>query len=161
MVNRIVLVGRLVDDPEDRAANDGTAISKFRIAVDRTRRGEDGEKQTDFFNVVCFRQSAEFANRYLRKGYLVGVDGRCHIDQYTDREGAKRTWVEVAADSVQNLTPRDAAETDDAPPARQRTEPSRQRESAPAESSRGGRRQSFKRSDDSFSDDDGDPFAEE
>lgn len=102
MINRIVLVGRLVAEPEERTSNDGMAIAKFRLAVDRRRRGRDGEKEADFFNVVCFRQTAEFVLRYLGRGDLIGVDGQIHIDNY-ERDGKWETWVEVTADSVQSL----------------------------------------------------------
>lgn len=104
MINRIVLVGRLVADPEERFTNDGVAIAKFRIAVDRFRRGSDGEKEADFLNIVCFRKSAEFVNRYCSRGDLVGVEGRLQIDQYTDRDGNRRDWVEISADNVQKLS---------------------------------------------------------
>jgi len=102
MINRIVLVGRLVADPEERTSNDGMAIAKFRLAVDRRRRGRDGEKETDFFNVVCFRHSAEFVLRYLGKGDLLGVEGSLQIDRY-ERDGKWESWVEVVADNVQSL----------------------------------------------------------
>jgi single-strand DNA-binding protein len=106
MMNRIVLVGRMTNDPDERHANSGTVLGRFRMAVDRNRRGPDGEKETDFFNVVCFGKTAEFVNRYLGRGDLVGVDGRLQMRDYTDREGNPRTWVEVAADSVQGLSSR-------------------------------------------------------
>lgn len=102
MINRIVLVGRLVADPEERTSNDGMAIAKFRLAVDRRRRGRDGEKEADFFNVVCFRHSAEFVLRYLGKGDLLGVEGSLQIDRY-ERDGKWESWVEVVADNVQSL----------------------------------------------------------
>ncbi|HAZ65106.1 MAG TPA: hypothetical protein DCZ72_16060 [Armatimonadetes bacterium] len=104
-LNRIVLIGRLVADPEERQGQD-FEIARFRIAVNRIRRGRDGQEVADFFNVVCFRHSARFVLQYLRKGNLVAVDGSCQIDQYTDRDNNPQTWVEVVADNVQNLTPR-------------------------------------------------------
>ncbi|MCC7491588.1 MAG: single-stranded DNA-binding protein [Fimbriimonadaceae bacterium] len=102
MLNRIVLVGRLVADPEERHTNDGSVLSKFRIAVDRPRR-RDRDKESDFFNVSCFGRSAEFVNRYLRRGDLVGVEGRLQIDDYTDKNDQRQRWVEVRADNVQSL----------------------------------------------------------
>ncbi len=112
MVNRIVLVGRLTADPEERQSNDGNTIGRFRIAVDRRPRGRDAERETDFFNVVCFRQTAEFVIRYLHRGNLVAVDGRCQIDEYKDRDGQRQKWVEVVADSVQSLQSRSEAGDD-------------------------------------------------
>ncbi len=105
-LNRIILIGRLTADPEERFSNDGMAIAKFRIAVSRRGKPREGQPEADFFNVVCFRQTAEFANRYLRRGFLVAVEGACHIDDYTDRDGNRQRWIEVQADNVQNLTPR-------------------------------------------------------
>ncbi len=102
MINRIVLVGRLVAEAEERTSNDGMAIAKFRLAVDRRRRGRDGEREADFFNVVCFRHSAEFVLKYLGKGDLVGVEGSLQIDRY-ERDGKWESWVEVVADNVQSL----------------------------------------------------------
>ena len=120
-LNRIVLIGRLTNDPEERHTNDGVEISKFRIAVNRLGRssdrdrGGDREQNADFFNVVCFRHSAKFVNQYLRRGNLVAVEGRLQIDDYTDRDGQRRTWIEVQADNVQNLTARGEAYDEDRP----------------------------------------------
>lgn len=105
-LNRIILIGRLTADPEERFSNDGMPIAKFRMAVSRRGKPREGQPEADFFGVVCFRQTAEFVNRYLRRGYLVAVEGSCHIDDYTDRDGNRQKWVEVQADNVQNLTPR-------------------------------------------------------
>lgn len=111
-LNRIVLIGRLTRDPEERFTSDGVETSKFRIAVNRPKakspgpEHKEGDADADFFNVVCFRHTAHFVNQYMRRGNLVAVDGQLHVDEYTDREWQKRTWVEVAADNVQNLTPR-------------------------------------------------------
>ncbi len=100
MFNRVILVGRLVADPEIRYTPDGIPIASFRLAVDRpTRRG--AEKQTDFIRVVTFRRLAEFAQSYLTKGRLVLVEGRLQVSNYTDRVGQRRTSVDVIAFTVQ------------------------------------------------------------
>ena len=159
-LNRIVLIGRLTRDPEERFTSDGVETSKFAVAVNRTGRAREGEPSADFFNVVCFRQTAKFVNQYLRRGNLVAVDGRVHISEYTDREGQKRTWVEVIADNVQNLTPRGeeaAAEPQGRRGGRDRDfnegEPPQTRTQSRREQPRQGR---------SYGDDEGgDPFAEE
>ncbi|MBI5830915.1 MAG: single-stranded DNA-binding protein [Armatimonadetes bacterium] len=123
-LNRIVLIGRLTNDPEERFSGDGMEISKFRIAVNRMGRtsdrdrGGDREREADFFNVVCFRHTAKFVNQYLRRGNLVAVEGRLQIDEYTDREGLRKQWIEVQADNVQNLTPRGESASDDDRPRR-------------------------------------------
>ncbi len=100
MFNRVILVGRLVADPEVRYTPDGIIFATFRLAVDRpVRRGM--EKQTDFINVVTFRQRAEFAQSYLTKGRLVLVEGRLQVRSYTDRTGVRRTAANVVAFNIQ------------------------------------------------------------
>src|SRR5579864_9238014 len=103
--NHIVLVGRLVADPELRQTQSGVPVTSFRIAVDRPR-GRDGEKQTDFFGVSVWRQRAERAAEFLQKGRLVLVAGRVQIREYTDRENNRRTAVDVVADDFQMLDSR-------------------------------------------------------
>ncbi len=105
--NHIVLVGRLVADPELRQTQDGTPVASFRIAVNRPK-GRSGQEQTDFFGVSVWRQRAEIAAKYLQKGKPVLVAGRLQIREYTDREGNKRTAVEVTADDFQFMDSRSA-----------------------------------------------------
>ncbi|MBV8082645.1 MAG: single-stranded DNA-binding protein [Candidatus Eremiobacteraeota bacterium] len=107
--NHIVLVGRLVADPELRQTQDGTPVTSFRIAVDRVRGRSGGEKQTDFFGVSVWRQRAERAAEFLQKGRLVLISGRCQIREYTDKENNRRTAVEVVADDFQMLDSRPGA----------------------------------------------------
>jgi single-strand DNA-binding protein len=102
MLNRIVLIGRLVADPELRYTPTGLPVASFRLAVDRPKN-QAGEKQTDFINVVAWRQQAEFAANYLNKGRLVAVDGRLQIRQWTTQEGQRRSTAEVVCDRVQGL----------------------------------------------------------
>ena len=104
--NHIVLVGRLVADPELRQTQDGTQVCSFRIAVDRPKRRDATEKQTDFFGVSVWRQRAEIAAKYLQKGKSVLISGRLQIREYTDRENNKRTAVEVTADDFQFMDSR-------------------------------------------------------
>ncbi|MBV8171060.1 MAG: single-stranded DNA-binding protein [Candidatus Eremiobacteraeota bacterium] len=104
--NHIVLVGRLVADPELRQTQQGIPVTSFRIAVDRQRGRDGGEKQTDFFGVSIWRQRAERAAEFLQKGRLVLISGRCQIREYTDKENNRRTAVEVVADDFQMLDSR-------------------------------------------------------
>ncbi|MCC6730076.1 MAG: single-stranded DNA-binding protein [Chthonomonadales bacterium] len=115
MLNRIVLIGRLTQDPESSYTPSGVALAKFRLAVDRpTKNAETGEKETDFINIVAFRRSAEFVSQYITKGRLVAVEGRLQIRSWVAQDGSRRNWTEVIADNVQGLDrPRD---TDAAPP---------------------------------------------
>ena len=107
--NHIVLVGRLVADPELRQTQAGVPVTSFRIAVDRPK-SRDGEKQTDFFGVSIWRQRAERAAEFLQKGRLVLIAGRVQIREYTDRENNKRTAVDVVADDFQMLDSRPPGE---------------------------------------------------
>lgn len=97
-MNRLEIIGRLTRDPEIRVTQDGqTAIAKFGIAVDR--RGKD--QKADFFNVTAFNKTAQFAEKYLRKGTKIAIGGRIQMDEYTNKEGQKVTNVIIIADEVE------------------------------------------------------------
>jgi single-strand DNA-binding protein len=100
--NRIILVGRLTRDPELRATPDGISVVRFTLAVDRGMRAGE-ERQTDFFDIVAFRQLADTVANYTTKGRLVLVEGRLQTRSYTDREGNRRKAYEVIADTVRFL----------------------------------------------------------
>jgi len=110
MLNRVILIGRLVADPELRYTPSGVPVANCRIAVDRPFKNAAGERETDFINIVAWRQRAEFAANYLGKGRLVAIDGRLQIRQWTTQDGQRRSTAEVVADDVQGLDrPREAA----------------------------------------------------
>jgi len=101
MLNHITLMGRLTRDPELRYTQSQTAVVSFTLAVDRDFGGRDGaEKQTDFIDIVAWRQTAEFVSKYFTKGRMAVVSGRLQIREWTDREGNKRRSAEVVADNV-------------------------------------------------------------
>jgi single-strand DNA-binding protein len=101
MLNHIVLMGRLTRDPELRYTQSGTAVTSFRIAVDRDfSNRETGEKQADFIDVVAWRQTGEFVSKYFAKGSMAVVSGRLQMRDWQDRDGNKRTSAEVVADNV-------------------------------------------------------------
>lgn len=101
MLNKILLQGRLVADPELRHTQTGVAVASFCLAVDRDFKDrETGEKKADFINVVAWRQTGEFVSRFFTKGRLALVEGRLQIRDYTDRDGNKRKASEVVADNV-------------------------------------------------------------
>lgn len=102
MLNRIVLIGRLVADPQLRYTQNGTAVANFRIAVDRPFANQQGERETDFIDIVTWRKLAEVVANNLNKGRLVGVDGRLQVREY-EYEGQRRRQAEVVADTVQFL----------------------------------------------------------
>jgi single-strand DNA-binding protein len=103
VINRVVLVGRLVADPELKYTPSGVPVASLRIAVDRPFTSASGERETDFINVVAWRQSAEFAANYLAKGRLIAVDGRLQIRQWTTQDGQRRQSAEVVSDRLQAL----------------------------------------------------------
>lgn len=104
-MNKVFLIGNLTRDPELSETNSGIAVCRFSVAVNRRRTG-DGEQQTDFFNVTAWRGLAETVARYCKKGNKVAVSGIIQIRQYEDRDGQKRTGVDVIADEVEFLTPK-------------------------------------------------------
>ena len=101
MLNHIVLMGRLVRDPELRYTQAQVPVASFRIAVDRDFGGRDGnERQADFIDCVAWRQTGEFVSKYFTKGRMIAVSGRLQMRDWTDRDGNKRTSAEVVADNV-------------------------------------------------------------
>lgn len=100
MLNKIILMGRLTRDPELRRTQSGTAVVSFTIAVDRDFKGQNGEKETDFIEIVAWRGTAEFVSKYFTKGRMAVVEGRLQIRDWTDRDGSKRRSAEVVAESV-------------------------------------------------------------
>ena len=100
MLNRIDIMGRLTGDPELRRTQSGTAVASFTIAVERDYKPEGGEKETDFFDVVAWRKTAEFVCRYFTKGRMAVIDGRLQTRKWTDKNGGNRVAVEIIADSV-------------------------------------------------------------
>jgi len=114
VINRVVLVGRLGNDPELRVTASGISVCSLRLAV-RRPRAQEGQPDTDWIDVVAWRQNAEFVANYLKKGHLVGVDGKIQVREWENQAGEKRRSVEVIADSVQNLQPRDRSGEEPAP----------------------------------------------
>ncbi len=102
-MNRVMLIGRLVRDPEMRHTGSGLAVTTFTIAVDRRSKNADGQKQADFFRCNAWRQLAEIVNEYARKGRLVAVDGRVQINEYNANDGTRKQSVEVEVDNFQML----------------------------------------------------------
>ena len=101
MLNHIVLMGRLTRDPELRQTQSGVSVASFTLAVDRDFQSRDGdEKQTDFIDIVAWRNTAEFVSKWFTKGQMAVVSGRLQIRDWTDREGGKRRSAEVVADNV-------------------------------------------------------------
>jgi len=100
MLNKIILMGRLTRDPELRRTQSGTAVTSFSLAVDRDFKSQSGEKETDFIDIVAWRQTAEFVSKYFTKGRMAVVEGRLQLRDWTDRDGGKRRSAEVVAENV-------------------------------------------------------------
>lgn len=103
MLNRIVLIGRLTRDPELRYVPSGHPVASFTLAVDRSFVNQQGERGTDFIDVVAWRRLAEQVTQHLNKGRLVAVEGRLQIRSYETQDGQKRKVAEVVADGVRFL----------------------------------------------------------
>ena len=100
MLNRVILMGRLVVDPELKTTPSGISVTSFRIAVERSYAKAGEERQTDFINIVCWRNTAEFVCKYFPKGSLIALEGQLQTRSYQDKDGTTRYMVEVLADKV-------------------------------------------------------------
>ena len=105
-MNKVLLVGRITKDPEIRYLQNGTPQVLFTLAVDRGVRDVNGNRQADFISCVAWRGQADFISRYIRKGYLMSVEGRIQTRNYQGQDGQMRYVTEVVLDQVENLQPR-------------------------------------------------------
>ena len=107
-VNKVILVGRLGRDPETRYTTAGQAVCNFTMATDESFKDRSGERQkrTEWHRIVLWGKLAEIAQQYLKKGMLVYVEGRIQSRQWDDRDGNKRTTVEVVGNAMRMLTTR-------------------------------------------------------
>ena len=108
MINRIVLVGRLTRDPELRKTNSDKPVASFTLAVDNRNKNAEGQKTASFIPITVWNDQATNVCKYVRKGSLVGVDGRLLQRTYEKKDGTKANVLEVVADSVQFLEPKGA-----------------------------------------------------
>ncbi len=108
-MNKIMLIGNLGRDPEMNYTPDGTAVTRFSLAVNRYTKAATGERQedTEWFNIVAWRQLAETCSRFLKKGQKVFIEGRLTTRKYTDRNGIERMAIDVIASDLEMLTPKD------------------------------------------------------
>lgn len=100
MLNVVAIMGRLVADPELRTTKQGHSVCSFRIACDRSYAQQGQERQADFIDIVAWRQQADFVSKYFRKGSMIAVEGSLQTRQYQDKQGSKRTAVEVVANNI-------------------------------------------------------------
>lgn len=100
MLNKIIVMGRMTRDPELRRTGSGTAVTSFTLAVDRDFKDQNGDKETDFIDVVAWRNTAEFVSKYFTKGRMAIAEGRLQIRDWTDKDGGKRRSAEIIAENV-------------------------------------------------------------
>ncbi|MBI2264705.1 MAG: single-stranded DNA-binding protein [Armatimonadetes bacterium] len=103
MLNRVILIGRLTRDPEFRFTPNGNPVCTFTLAVDRGYKKAQGERETDFIDIVAWTKLAETCNNFLTKGRLVCIEGRLQIRSYETQDGQKRKAAEVVASNMQML----------------------------------------------------------
>jgi single-strand DNA-binding protein len=112
-MNKVFLIGNLTRDPELSETASGVAVCHFAIAVSRSYSSQDGERQTDFFNCTAWRAMAESIARFTKKGKKVCVVGSIQLRNYEDNQGVKRTAVDIIAQDVEFLSPRDSEDSFD------------------------------------------------
>lgn len=100
MLNKVILMGRLTADPEHKQTPSGVSVTSFSVAVDRNFSGKDGTRQTDFINIVAWRQTADFICKYFSKGRMIALEGSLQSRNYEDKNGNKRTAFEVVVDQA-------------------------------------------------------------
>ena len=100
MLNVAIVMGRLTRDPELRRTNSGKPVASFTVAVDRDFAPEGQERETDFIDIVAWNGTAEFVEKYFKKGSMIALKGRLQIRSWTDKDGNKRRTAEIVADNV-------------------------------------------------------------
>lgn len=103
-MNCIIITGYLTADPTTRATQNGVTVCSFTIGVTRSRKDANGEKQSDFFRINTWRQTADFCGKYLTKGSKVVVTGELNLNSFKGKDGNLRYSLDVQADKVENLT---------------------------------------------------------
>jgi single-strand DNA-binding protein len=108
-MNKIMLIGNLGRDPEMNYTPDGIAVTKFSLAVNRVTKSPTGDRheETEWFNIVAWRQLAETCSRYLKKGQKIYIEGRLTTRKYTDKTGVERMSIDVVANDMEMITPKD------------------------------------------------------
>ncbi len=111
-MNKVILIGNLTKDPETTYTPSNICVCRFTVAVNRSYSNQNGDKQTDFLPVVCWRNQAENCGKHLKKGSKVGLSGSIQTRNYDDKDGVRRYVTEIIADEVQFLSTRNEAEGD-------------------------------------------------
>lgn len=99
-MNKVIMMGRIVNDPELKTTPSGVSVCRFRMAVDRNFQKKGEERKSDFFNVIAWRATAEFITRFFGKGRMILIEGEMQVSQYTDKNGNNATWYEIVVDNA-------------------------------------------------------------
>ena len=112
MINKVILVGRVGKDPEVRHLDNNATVANFTLATNETYKNKNGEKvtNTDWHNIVVWRQLAEIAGKYVKKGTLLYVEGKIRTRSWDDKDGVKRYTTEIFADNFQMLSAKEGGE---------------------------------------------------
>ena len=100
MLNRVTIMGRFCADPELKRTNGGTAVTSFSVAVERDFKGQNGERETDFIDVVAWKNTAEFVTKYFAKGRMAVIEGRLQTRSWKDQNGNNRKNTEIVAENI-------------------------------------------------------------
>ncbi len=111
-MNKVFLIGNLTRDPEVSETASGVSVAHFSIAVNRSYTSQDGERQTDFFNVTAWRGLADTIGRFTKKGHKVAVSGSIQLRNYEDNQGVRRTAVDIIAQDIEFLTAKNSSGED-------------------------------------------------
>ncbi len=106
-MNKVIITGRITKDPELKYTQNGLPNLRFAIACDRVQRDASGNRQADFINCVAFSQQADFISRFIKKGYMMLIEGRIQTGQFQGQDGQVRYTTDVIVERVENLQPRD------------------------------------------------------
>lgn len=111
MINSVCLTGHVASEIEGRVTSTGKNVSTFRIAVQKQFKPSDGSSEADFFNVCCWGKTAEFCDKHLSKGRLIGIEGRLQSRSYTASDNSRRDVVEIVASQISPLDrPKEASD---------------------------------------------------
>lgn len=102
-MNKVIIIGRNTKDIELKATTSGTSVAEFSVAVNRSFKNANGERESDFFNCIAFSKLAETISRYVKKGDQVGIEGRLQTRNYTNKEGRKVYITEIIVENVEFL----------------------------------------------------------
>ncbi len=107
-MNKVFLIGNLTKDPELSVTNSGVSVCRLTIAVSRTFKNPEGERETDFFNIIAWRGLADNCNKFLKKGNKVSVVGSIQNRTFEGNDGVKKYYTEISADDIEFLTPKNS-----------------------------------------------------